>query len=257
MTRRPVRRAIQEILHRFGYRLCATAESRPDAFVVQSGLIKVREPVIIDIGAHTGAVARTYRERFPLASIHCFEPFPESFQALSQNMAGDARTHCHRTAVSDEKGTALLNANLSSATNSLLATDERGAVFWGEGLLDTTSQIEVGTTTVDAFCLEAGIPQVDILKMDVQGAEFSVLVGAQDTLANQRVSLVYTELIVCPTYRGQHKLHEYLSLLDSHGYDLLDFFDPFRSHNQLIQADAVFLSSSFKKGIEKRLDGTA
>jgi hypothetical protein len=74
--------------------------------------------------------------------------------------------------------------------------------------------------------------------------------GAKDMLANQKISLIYTELIVCPTYKGQHKLHEYLSFLDSLGYDILDFFNPVRHHNQLIQADVVFLSSSFKKGVE-------
>jgi len=46
--------------------------------------------------------------------------------------------------------------------------------------------------------------------MDVQGAEFSVLEGANDMLASQKISLIYTELIMCPTYKGQHKLHEYL-----------------------------------------------
>jgi len=115
---------------------------------------------------------------------------------------------------------------------------------------------EVSITTVDIFCLEVGISHIDILKMDVQGAEFSVLVGAKDMLANQRISLIYTELIMCPTYEGQHKLHEYLSFLDSFGYDFFDFFNPVNSHNQLIQADLLFVSSSFKKEIDNRLKST-
>ncbi len=244
-----IKRWIQQILHRFGYQLSRTVTSPIDAFALQSELIKVREPVVLDIGAHVGEVARIYRDQFPFASIHCFEPFPQSFQTLSHSVEGDSRIFCYETAVSETNGAAVLNANLSSATNSLLATDERGASFWGDGLLDTTSQVEVSTTTIDTFCLEAGISHIDILKMDVQGAEFSVLVGAKDMLANQRISLIYTELITCPTYEGQRKLHEYLSLLDSFGYDFLDFFNQIRSHNQLIQADVMFLSSSFKEEI--------
>ena len=127
-----------------------------------------------------------------------------------------------------------------------------GASFWGEGKLDTMSQIEVNTTTIDIFCREAGISAGDILKMDVQGGEFSVLLGAKDLLSTQGVSLIYTELIMCPTYKEQHKLYEYLSLLDSFGYDFLDFFNPVWRHKQLIQADMVFLSSKFKKGMEKK-----
>ncbi len=130
-------------------------------------------------------------------------------------------------------------------------TDERGASFWGEGLLDTKSQIEVNTTAIDAFCTESGISHIDILKMDVQGAEYSVLEGARDLLANQGISLIYMELMLCPTYQGQRKFHEYLSFLDSFGYDLLDLVNQSRRHNQLIVADAVFLSSSFKEQIIK------
>lgn len=242
-----MKRTIQRILHRFGYQLNRTENSQIDAFEAQRQLISVKQPVIFDIGAHTGEIARIYRERFPLALIHCFEPFPQSFHLLLENVKGDARTFCHMAAVSAERGTAVLSANTSSATNSLLMTDERGSEYWGKGTLDPKSQVDVDTTTVDAFCLESGVSNIDILKMDAQGAEFSILEGARDMLANQRISLVFTELLMCPTYKGQHKLHEYLSLLDSFGYDLLDFFNPVRLHNRLIQADAVFLSPSFKK----------
>lgn len=252
MMERTMKRAIQKILNRFGYQLSRPTKSLKDAIALQSKLIKIREPVVLDIGAYIGGLAKIYREKFPLASIYCFEPFPQSFEELSKNMEGDSRIVCHKTAVCEKKGTAVFNANLSSETNSLLTTDEKGTSFWGEGLLDTVSQIEVSTTTVDIFCIEMGISHVDILKMDVQGAEFSVLVGAKDMLANQRISLIYTELIMCPTYEGQHKFHEYLSFLDSFGYGFLDFFNPVRSHHQLIQADLLFLSSSFKNEIENR-----
>jgi len=130
-----MKRAIQKILQRFGYQLSRTANSPIDTFDVQSELITIREPVVLDIGAHIGEVAKIYRERFPLASIYCFEPFPQSFQVLSKSVEGDPRTFCHETAVSEKKGTAILNANLSSATNSLLMTDERGASSWEEGCL--------------------------------------------------------------------------------------------------------------------------
>lgn len=245
--------AIQKIFNHFGYQLSRKTNSRSDSFTVQSDLVTVQEPIIFDIGAHLGNVAKRYRERFSLASIYCFEPFPESFQMLLKNVGSDTRIFCYNKAVSASEGTAALNVNLSAVTNSLLTTDKRGASIWGEGILDTISQIEVSTTTVDIFCREAGISNVDILKMDVQGEEYSVLKGAIDMLANQRISLIYSELIIGPTYEGQHKLHEYLSFLDSFGYDFLDFYNPVRSRNQLIQADLIFLSSSFKKEIENRL----
>jgi FkbM family methyltransferase len=229
--------AVDKALRYFGYE----AKSTRDAFTVQKELINTITPVIFDVGAHVGSVTLNYRNLFPLASIYCFEPFPQSFEKLLQNLEGDPRSSCYKSAVSAEKGTAVLNANLSSATNSLLATGQRGSSYWGAGLLDTTSRIEVETTTIDIFLQEKGITHIDILKLDVQGAEYSVFEGAKETLSRQRVSLIYTELIMCPTYEGQHKLHEYLALLDSFGYGLLDFFGPVRKQQQLIQADLIFL----------------
>ena len=80
----------------------------------------------------------------------------------------------------------------------------------------------------------------------MQGAEFNVLTGARRTLEDQKVDLIYTELILCPTYQGQHEFHEYLRFLGSVGYTLLDLYNPERNGRQLIQADIVFLSSAFR-----------
>ena len=262
----PWKTAVQTLLSRFGYEISrsashgiTTSQSPIDAFTVQSNLIATKEPVIFDVGAYLGDVAMAYRARFPDASIYCFEPSPRSYRVLKTRTVGDSRTFCHQTAVSDRKGTALLNENASSATNSLLTTDPRGSSFWGEGLLKTTARTEVPTTTLDAFCREGRISHIDILKLDVQGAEFSALVGATDMLASQRVSLIYCELITCPTYYSQHKLQEYLVLLDSLSYEFLDFFNPVRRDSQLIQADFVFLSASFKDhlALRQRMPSTA
>jgi len=215
---------------------------------VQKELINSANPVIFDIGSHIGSVALKYRDMFPLASIYCFEPFPQSFDKLLRNLEDNNCFSCHRTAVSDKKGTSVFNVNLSSATNSLFATDKRGSLYWGENLLDTIAQVEVDTITLDSFLLEKGIPHIDILKLDVQGSEFDVFKGAAATLSRQGISLIYTELIICPTYEGQRKLHEHLAFLDSFGYELLDFFGDVRIDKQLIQTDLILLSSSFKSG---------
>lgn len=245
-----IKKLIKKILLKYGYQIVRTPYLQADPFIIQNQLIKACKPIIFDIGAHLGKITQVYRERFPDSLIYCFEPFPNSFDILSRNTAHDSRTFCLNQAIYSNKGTKVLNVNVSSATNSLLTTDQRASIFWGEQLLDTTSYIEVPTTTIDLFCNENNIFCIDILKMDVQGGEFSVLLGAKDMLANQNISLIYSELITCPTYVGQHKLHEYLSLLDSFGYLLLDFFNPVRSHNQLIQADALFVSSLFSQKIK-------
>ncbi len=244
---------VRMLLNRLGYELVFTGKSTFDPFVIQKKTLLKANPLIFDVGAHHGGITQIYRKHFPSATIHCFEPFPESFKSLIENVGSRPETFCHLLAVSDKTGLAYLNANKSSFTNSLLATDERAKSFWGDGLLTSVSKIEVQTTCIEDFCCQNTISHIDILKMDVQGAEFSVLKGAKDFLARQKISIIYTELITCPTYKGQYKWHELMAFLDSFNYELLDFFSPQRSNHQLIQVDALFLSSTFKKEISRQL----
>ena len=242
MSATVIKRGMKNIFRRFGYELERTAI---DPFVVQRKLIMESKPIIFDIGAHIGETARIYRKYFPFARIHCFEPSPQSARELQFNLKDDKRSYCHAVAVSETQGISRLNINQSAATNSLLASKTGAASYWGEGLLDTVSHVEVATTTVDSFCLDHGITHLDILKMDVQGGEFSILSGAKEILSRQNISLIYTEIILCPTYEDQHKLHEYLAFLDSFGYAFLDFYHPVWHKYQLIQCDMIFLHPSF------------
>lgn len=237
MTRSSLKVAVQSTLDRFGLQLVKTT----DSFAMQARLTAAAEPVIFDIGAADGGVAKVYRELFPQAYIHCFEPFPQAFEGLKRQLGEAPRTICVGQAVAASVGTAALNANASSATNSLLSTDARSAEYWGTGILDTTAQVQVATTTVDHYCEQAQVSRIDILKIDVQGAEWGVLQGAKGMLQQRRVGLIYTELIVCPTYVGQHALHEYLAFFDALGYRLVDFYSPVRRNGYLLQADAIFV----------------
>jgi FkbM family methyltransferase len=237
MTRSLFRQAVQSSLAPFGLQVVKTT----DAFAMQVKLTQKSEPVIFDVGAADGGVAKTYRESFPKARLHCFEPFPGSFEGLKRNFGSDPRAVCVQKAVADRDDIAILHANTSSATNSLLPMDERSAEFWGTGIFERTGQVSVVTTSVDDYCEQAKVSHIDILKIDVQGAEWGVLQGERRMLREHRVSLIYTELIVSPTYKGQRKLHEYLSFFDELGYELLDFYSPVRRNGRLLQADAILL----------------
>ena len=231
----------KKIARRLGYEIRRTnPDATPDAFDVQRRLVAADAPLIFDVGAHVGQTAARYRELFPRAQIHCFEPSGAAFERLQALVDGDDRTTAHRLALSDTEGAVTLHANAFDATNSLLATDARGAAYWGQGLLETAERVEAQASTVDAFCRGWGIEHIDILKLDVQGAEYLVLQGAADMLRAGAVSLVYSEIITAPTYQGQRALHEYMALLDSFGYRMFDLYNAVRKNMQLIQADLLF-----------------
>jgi FkbM family methyltransferase len=228
-------------------------KGRLDPFIAMRRLVTKQKPVIFDVGANTGQTAIRYRSLFPKAVIHCFEPFPASFDLLSASLAGDTLVELHRVALSDKSGSSKLNVNRSKATNSLLSSDQRASHYWGNDVLDKEDEIEVVTETVDNFCKQQNIEHVDIVKLDVQGAEYAVLSGAQEMLKRQSIDIVYMEMITAPTYVGQRKLHEYLAFFESQNYELFDFYNSVRKDGRLIQSDNIMVSSVFLERYERNV----
>ncbi|MBT8115612.1 MAG: FkbM family methyltransferase [Arenicella sp.] len=216
-----------------------------DPLIVMSNLVNNPEPIIFDVGANVGQTAMQFRSLFPAAKLFCFEPFPCSFESLSFAFNEDPQLESHQVALADASGTAKLTVNQASATNSLLISDTRAAYYWGPDLLDTQDQIEVKTETVDRFCEQKGIKHINILKIDVQGAEFAVLEGARELLQHQCIDLIYMEMITAPTYIGQRKLGEYLELFETLKYEIFDFYNPCHKNGRLIQTDCIVISSRF------------
>ena len=155
-------------------------------------------------------------------------------------MSGDPNITVHNVAVSDTEGVVRFNTNVAPACSSLLPTDERAATNWSTGLYEAVETAEVKAVTLDCFCEAHEIPRIDILKLDVQGAEYLVLEGARRLLAGGDILLIFAEIIFVPTYTGQKSLLDYLALFDTYGYHLVDLYDMTRRHSRLAQADFLF-----------------
>lgn len=220
-------------------------------------LVKNSKPTIFDVGAHTGNTVKRFRSLFPGAKIFCFEPFPAAFARLSASVTGDPMAESYRVAIADVSGVSNLAVNQNTATNSLLASDARAANYWGPKRLDTRAVIEVNTETIEHFCDSKGLKHLDILKLDVQGAEYAVLEGARGLLQQQRIDLIYMEVIMAPTYVGQRKLAEYLALFQDLHYELFNLYNPRHKNGRLIQTDNIFISSEFLSRYEQSHGATA
>lgn len=218
--------------------------SRRGAYVVQKKLIQKEVPVIFDVGAARGGMTLAYRELFPEGYIYAFEPFAESFQTLTVATQGDGRIRIYNLAVSDYVGRGEFHANANPLTNSLLDTDERASALWGAPVYATRTKVPVDVVTLDSFVGENSIAEIDILKLDVQGAELSVLRGARELLSRQAIGLIYLEILVSPAYVNQPALRDYLDLFGDYGYALFDFYEPARRRGKLLQVDATFISKA-------------
>ena len=182
--------------------------------------------MIFDIGACSGAEGIYYARMFPNAKLHAFEPVPTNYSTVEKNLSQhpelNAEAHC--IALSDRNGTAVLN--LSSAegemerhgnkSSSLLEPGRTTEVFpW----LQFNEHIEVQTRTLDDFCSEHSVVAIDLIHMDVQGAELMVLRGASRMM--EHIKTIWMEVERVPLYRDQPLKDEVESFMVSNGFELV------------------------------------
>jgi FkbM family methyltransferase len=109
------------------------------------------------------------------------EPEPEAFAILERNVAlnGYENVTLVRKALGREAGKMQL----------FLAAKNRG----DHRIYDPTgkrSAIEVEVVALDAFLAEHAVSRVDLMKIDTQGAECTILAGAEKTLAGRELGIV-------------------------------------------------------------------
>jgi len=127
-------------------------------------------PVIIDAGANIGLSALWFLALYPSCTLHCFEPDPESFALLAQNtgLYPSARIECAAVGEIDGGVPLLITGHFSDHRVLEPSSPESG--------------IPVRSVRLDSYLRCANISRVDLLKLDVEGSELSVLRGLGDRI---------------------------------------------------------------------------
>jgi FkbM family methyltransferase len=136
---------------------------------------------IVVVGAWQGDEVRAYL-KFPSASIYCFEANPKTFKILDDLYKKEDRVHCYNYACSDVDGKAIFHETNIDGNGSLLEVGNHPAA-------QAAGSFEVDTIRLDSLPDLKG-KHIDLLQVDVQGAELSVLRGAEQILKNTTALLI-------------------------------------------------------------------
>ena len=156
-----------------------------------SHLCQFDDPCFYDIGANLGVWSWVAKSHSPTSKVYLFEPHPNLQthlrMTISQNNILDAEIH--NIAFSNESGTNQFQFDqLDSTTGSLVCTiPTAGQLLYNE----TPTKVTVITDTVDSFTQTHLAP--DIIKIDVEGAEDQIIMGAMRLITFQR-PILFIEL---------------------------------------------------------------
>ena len=167
------------------------------------------------VGANEGSEIPRFRRTYPRSRFLCFEPSPEWHAKLARRFSGCDFVEIRQKALGESSGTATFYELPLAGNGSLLAPDlDRWAQFTNANRKDvTTFQVEVSSLDKEA----AGVGKIDLLWMDVQGAEGLVLTGGRETM--RRVSAVFLEVaLVESPYRGAALFSQVSNVLKEFGF---------------------------------------
>lgn len=220
-----------------------------DPFEVQKLFIDKQKPVVFDIGAYVGELSVRYAVLFPQGRVYAFEPFEESFTNLRELTRQHPNICSVNSAVLDFAGTTEFNINNDPTCNSIFPRPVDTVKYYSPRA-ENIRTVKVNATTVDDFCSQRQIDCIDILKIDVEGAETKVFSGAAQMLTRQAIDLVYCEVMFISHYQGGCLYHDIAAHLGGYGYSLFNLFNLKQaSDGQLRWGNAIFISPQLRKKI--------
>jgi|SRR5690554_4491213 len=207
---------------------------------------KISHPINVafDVGANIGDVSKSFSFEFPNSSVYSFEPIKKTYEVLEENTAHLLNVKTFQIAFGEQEGEIEIELDSVdySPQNSLLKTV----------LTPGGNSEKVNVQTIDNFIREKHIEQIDLLKIDTEGFEERVILGAEETINKGSIKLIYLE--VGFSKKNKHNsnflsIYQKLEELDYSFFGIYEISQIGLSSN-LHYGNALFIHSSILSKIE-------
>jgi FkbM family methyltransferase len=171
---------------------------------------------VFDVGANVGDWTALALGINPTLTVHCFEPSEATYQRLLAR-AFPGSVICNDFGLDSVRGERSLYVYEEGAGINTLY--RREGLEDSHGLLPPERVEVVQLETVDSYCLERGIEEIDYLKADVEGHELEVFRGASRMLKAGRIRIVQFEYGGC-NIDSRVLLKDFFTFFSQYGYRL-------------------------------------
>ncbi len=163
--------------------------------------------VVLDVGANVGDWTKIAIDA-GAKSVHSFEISPATSSGLTQRYAGESRVTINSFGLSSAPGTVTIHHYPDYPALTTMTEYPHDA---------KSVAVDVPVRTGDSYLADNNIEHVDLLKMDVEGAEGLVIEGFKESFARQAISAVqfeYGRVSILTKYL----LHDFYADLTKHGF---------------------------------------
>lgn len=182
--------------------------------------------VILEVGSHNLSDSIQFSQAFPEARVIAFEPNPIQYKLCVENARNHPNIEVYEYACSDDEGfidffVVEPNDGASSILEPLFPEGPVGIHKWNK-------LSGIRARRLDTILQELGVTSVDVVYMDVQGAELKALKGMGKYLNN--VKILQAEAAQQAYYQGQILKSELEEWLISQGFET-EFLYPKQENN--------------------------
>jgi FkbM family methyltransferase len=176
-------------LHAIGVLNWQDQNTSGESSFLKSYLASFFRPVVLDIGAYHGDYAHNVLEICPSASVYAFEPHPVTYEILeTSGKASGFKTFNYGLGRQQELTSIYDYHHQDGSEHASIYKKVIEDLHTGAAIKHSI-QLE----KLDDVLNDLGLSHVDLLKIDTEGNEFNVLIGAENSIRNGMISVIHFE----------------------------------------------------------------
>ncbi len=200
---------------------------------------------LLDVGANIGEFSTLLKQILPDLKIYCFEPLEDCFLQLQLIKEKYSNIKLFKIGLGEINEEKIINHNEFAPSSSLLKATSISINAFPYTSKSVEEKIKI--CTLDSLQDEIIFEKNILLKIDVQGYEKQVLLGAKTVLP--KIAVIIIELSIEELYEDQPLFDEIYNYLKENSFRYVgnydQMFDP--RNGKVLQVDSIFINTNLIK----------
>ena len=219
-----IKRTVYKIVKYFFVKLYQN-DTRKLFNLVYGNFLRNKKLIFFDVGAHKGETITRFQKHFNkdnILEIHCFEPIKKFANILKDQNFKNVKINNFLLLEKINNENNFYNVSKTSASSIYKPDEEWLKLKKTKTNKEYSYTLElVKSDTIDNYCVTNNINNIDFLKIDTQGSENKVLMGASEMIRKGKISFIEVEIILGQYYEVEASFKKIENALGNNYYLVL------------------------------------